>query len=79
MKKQFGFSGETVSISLHSSGCNDIYTFEARNEGKLEMLKVAPREMVAKLLYNGFHGTAILFDGIDTKTQKFFKECAGIR
>lgn len=79
MRRQL-FSGEMVSISLHSScGCDDIYTFEARSEGKLEMLKVAPKETVAKLLYNGFHGSAILFNGIDTKTKKFFRHCAGIR
>jgi len=79
MRKQFSF-GQTVSISFYSTGSrDDLYTFEVRNGRRLEMVKVASRKHVAALLNNGFHGSQLHFEGIDTKTQKFFKHCAGIR
>lgn len=79
MRKQFSF-GQTVSISFYSLGSSDdLYTFEVRNGRKIEMVKVASKKHVAALLNNGFHGSALHFHGIDTKTQKFFKRCSGIR
>ena len=80
MRKQFGF-GQIVSISFYSPGSNseDIYTFEARNGRKLEMIKVATKSFVSKLLNNGYHGSELHFEGVDTETRKFFRHCAGIR
>jgi len=81
MRKQFSF-GQTVSISFYSPGSTSedtIYTFEARRGRRLELAKVTTKGHVAKLLNNGFHGSELRFEGVDTKTQKFFKHCAGIR
>ncbi|MBI2075653.1 MAG: hypothetical protein HYT72_00205 [Candidatus Aenigmarchaeota archaeon] len=80
MRKQFGF-GQSVSISFYSTGSNsdDIYTFEARNGGKLEMIKVATKSFVSRLLNNGYRGSKLHFEGVDTETRKFFMQCAGMR
>ena len=79
MRKQFSF-GQIVSISFYSTGSSDdLYTFEVRNGRRLEMVKVASKKHVAALLNNGFHGSALHFHGIDVRTKKYFKQCAGVQ
>jgi len=81
MRKQFSF-GQTVSISFYSMGSSSedtLYTFEARKGRKLEIARVTTKRHIAALLNNGFHGSLLRFEGVDTKTQKFFKHCTGIR
>lgn len=71
---------ENILISAYSKdSSSDLYTFEAREGKKLEMVKVTTKEHVVKLLNNGFHGSNIQFEGVDSTTRKFFRQCAGIR
>ena len=77
MKKHL--EAENILISAYSKDSTDLYTFEVREGNKLEMAKVTTKGQVAKLLNNGFHGSNIRFEGVDTETRKFFKRCAGIR
>ncbi len=79
MKKQANFPGTSISISLYSdSGSEALFEFEARHGRKLEMAKVTTKEHISKLLNNGYHGSQLVFAGIDAETQKFFRHCAGV-
>lgn len=81
MRKQFSF-GQNVSISYYSTGSSSedtLYTFEARNGRRLELARVTTKKHIAALLNNGFRGSQLRFEGVDSKTQKFFKQCAGIK
>lgn len=78
MKKHFETS-QTVSVSYYCPGSDsDIYTFEARNGSRRELVKVTTKKIVAKLL-SAYRGSDIHFNGVDQRTKKFFKQAAGIR
>lgn len=73
-------SAQTVSISYYGQGSTDeLYTFEARNGSRLEMVKVATKQLIARLLNNGYRGSLLRFEGVDTRTKKFFIQCAALR
>ncbi len=81
MKKQFE-TGTTVHIAVYSKGSgseDSLFEFEARNRGKMEMRKVTTKSHISRLLNNGYHGSELRFEGVDTQTKRFFRQCAGIQ